>query len=174
MSTDHEKSKDCDYIEFPRHPLSSRTSQCNTPLMKWVCVGGKARLVPRKTFHYHSAIAGIEKILQSEHFLQYCDLWKKRPSSIPNGVYSDIYDGKVWQDFQHIDGTSFLADSGNLWLMLNIDWFNPYEETQYSVGTIYLVVQNLPRSERFKINNIILVGLMPGPREPKSTSKCLK
>ena len=50
--------------------------------------------------------------------------------------------------------------------MLNIDWFNPYKETLYSVGAIYLIVQNLPRSERFKVENIILVGLIPGPTEP--------
>ena len=49
---------------------------------------------------------------------------------------------------------------------MNVDWFNPYEETQYSVGAIYLVVQNLPRHERFKLKNIILVGLIPGPKEP--------
>ena len=57
--------------------------------------------------------------------------------------------------------------------MLNIDWFNPYQDTQYSVGAIYLVVQNLPHSERFKVDNIILVGLIPGPREPKSVSTYL-
>ena len=51
--------------------------------------------------------------------------------------------------------------------MLNIDWFNPYEETPYSAGVIYFVVQNLPRSERFKFENVILVGMIPGPNEPK-------
>ena len=59
-----------------------------------------------------------------------------------------------------------MASPGNLSLMLNIDWFNPFEETQYSVGAIYLAIQNLPRSERFKVDNIILVGLIPGPTEP--------
>lgn len=29
-----------------------------------------------------------------------------------------------------------------------------------------MVVLNLPRSERFKIPNVILVGMMPGPSEP--------
>ena len=50
---------------------------------------------------------------------------------------------------------------------LNIDWFNPYEQTPYSVGAIYLDVLNLPRNERFKEENFILVGLIPGPNEPK-------
>ena len=39
-------------------------------------------------------------------------------------------------------------------------------ETQYPVGAIYLVIQNLPRYERFKLTNIVLVGQIPGPKEP--------
>ena len=50
--------------------------------------------------------------------------------------------------------------------MLNIDWFNPFEESPYSVGAMNLIVQNLPRSERFKIENVILLGMIPGPSEP--------
>ena len=66
----------------------------------------------------------------------------------------------------YIDGRPFLSLPGNLALMLNIDWFNPFTETEYSVGAIYFAIQNLPRSERFKEENIILVGLIPGPSEP--------
>lgn len=35
------------------------------------------------------------------------------------------------------------------------------------MGAIYLTIQNLPRSERFKEENVILVGVIPGPSEPK-------
>jgi len=51
-------------------------------------------------------------------------------------------------------------------ISLNIDWFNPFKHTQYRVGVMYLVVMNLPRSKRYKIENVILVGLIPGPSEP--------
>ena len=53
------------------------------------------------------------------------------------------------------------------------DWFNPYEETQYSVGAIYLAIQNVPRTECFKVDNVIPVGLIPDPREPKSLNTYL-
>lgn len=69
----------------------------------------------------------------------------------------------------YINEQPFLVCPGNLCLMLNIDWFNPYDGTEYSVGAIYLVVQNLPQSERFKVENIILIGLVPGPTEPSKT-----
>ena len=32
---------------------------------------------------------------------------------------------------------------------------------------MYLVGMNLPREERFKQENIIIAGIIPGPREPK-------
>ncbi|XP_031548964.1 uncharacterized protein LOC116286545 [Actinia tenebrosa] len=51
--------------------------------------------------------------------------------------------------------------------MLNVDWFQPYKHTNYSCGVIYLVVMNLPREERFKTENVILVGIITGPNEPK-------
>ena len=38
---------------------------------------------------------------------------------------------------------------------------------EYSVGAIYLIIQNLPRSMRYKRENVILVGLIPGPKETK-------
>uniref|UniRef100_A0A1X7VGQ3 Uncharacterized protein n=1 Tax=Amphimedon queenslandica TaxID=400682 RepID=A0A1X7VGQ3_AMPQE len=50
-------------------------------------------------------------------------------------------------------------------LILNIDWFNPYKHSPYSVGAIYLAVLNLPRSERYKIEKLF-VGIIPGPTEP--------
>ena len=40
----------------------------------------------------------------------------------------------------YINEQPFLVCPENL-SMLNIDWFNPYDDTEYSVGAIYLVVQ---------------------------------
>jgi len=52
---------------------------------------------------------------------------------------------------------------GNLLIAFNI---NP---TRYSVGGLYLVMLNLPRNQRYKMENIIIVGIIPGPKEPKLT-----
>ena len=77
------------------------------------------------------------------------------------------YDGNVWKELQDIDGIPFLSIPHNYCFTMNVDWFNPYDRTEYSVGAIYLVIQNLPRSERYKFENVILVGMIPGPKEPK-------
>ena len=52
--------------------------------------------------------------------------------------------------------------------MLNVDWMQPFKHTQYSVGVMYLVLMNLPRSERFKRENVFLVGIISGPNEPRN------
>ena len=51
--------------------------------------------------------------------------------------------------------------------MSNVDWFQPYKHVQYSVGAIYLIVLNLPCNLRYyRKENMILVGIIPGPYEP--------
>jgi hypothetical protein len=79
----------------------------------------------------------------------------------------DVFDGRVWRDFQNVNGVPFLAAPRNYALMLNVDWMQPFKHTIYSVGVMYLVLMNLPRSERLKTENVILVGVIPGPSEPK-------
>ncbi len=72
----------------------------------------------------------------------------------------------MWKQFQTYDGHPFLSLTGNLAFQLNIEWFNPFKHTQHSEGAIYLSILNLPRTERYLQENIILVGVIPGPKEP--------
>lgn len=53
--------------------------------------------------------------------------------------------------------------------MLNVVWFQPFKLARYSVGVVYLVEMNLPRHEQFKVENVILVGVIPGPHEPSQS-----
>ena len=84
---------------------------------------------------------------------------------MPAGVLSDIYDGSIWKEFLNYKGQLFLSQSHNLALMLNCDWFQPYKHAQYSVGVLYLTALNLPRSIRFKPENILTAGITPVPKE---------
>lgn len=92
-------------------------------------------------------------ILSRPNMADMCEQWRQR--IVPAGYLCDVYDGKVWKDFIQ---NGFLSEHHNLALMLNIDWFQPFKLTQYSVGVIYLVIMNLPRSIRFKSENVIIVG----------------
>ena len=51
-----------------------------------------------------------------------------------------------------------------------MDCFRPYKHSQGSVGVIYMVIMNLPRSERYELENVLVVGIQPGPGEPKLTA----
>lgn len=167
-----EMSKQCKHIEFPNHKYRSRRSKCNTLLLKQIKVRSKTKLVPRKTFVYRSIISYLRSFVKRKGFLQKCELWRKRV--VPTDTLSDVYDGDVWKDLNYIDGQPFLASPGNFCLTLNIDWFNPFKEAPYSAGAIYLVIQNLPGTERYKLENIMLVGIIPGPKEPKTMDHYLK
>ena len=50
-------------------------------------------------------------------------------------------------------------------LVLNIDWFQPYNSTTHSTGIIYAAIVNLPREIRFKRENMPIFGILPGPNE---------
>ena len=85
---------------------------------------------------------------------------------IPENCLADIYDGKIWKQFMNFKGKPFLSEPYNLGLMLNCDWFQPYDLSTYSVGVLYLVILNLPRAIRFKPENVLIAGVIPGPKEP--------
>ena len=55
-----------------------------------------------------------------------------------------------------MDKCFFLSVPYNFALQLNIDLFQPYEHTQFGRG-YDLTIMNLPRSEHFLRENVILV-----------------
>ena len=162
-------SKECDHVEFPRHPQVHHRKKCGTMLMKNVrySLGGSEYLHPKSIFCYRSIIYSLQNLLQRASFLEDCEKWKLSTSATSNGSYRDIYDGKIWKEFLEYDGFPFLSVPYNFGFILNIDWFQPYVHTQYSLGAIYLAVLNLPRSIRYLRENILLIGIIPGPKEPK-------
>ncbi len=103
-------------------------------------------------------------LLMRPEFLANCELWKSRP--VEDNLLSDMYDGKIWKEFMNVASSPFLVAPFSFGLMLNVDWFQPYTHTVNSVGVIYLVIMNLPHTLRFKPENMILIGIIPGPTEP--------
>lgn len=77
------------------------------------------------------------------------------------GFMTDVYDGKIWKEFMTTEKSSFLNHRNNYAPMLNLDWFQPFEHVKYSIGVIYVVILNLPRQERFKLKNVLLIGVIP-------------
>ena len=149
--------------------------ECGTKLAKRVVLSdGKECYYPFKVYCFNSVINQLEAMLKKPYFAEKCEHWRNR--NISNGIYSDIYDGKIWNDFLTFKGKDFLKMPRSLAFGLNVDWFQPYSRrSDVSVGVIYLVILNLPREERFKWENVILVGVIPDMEKmPKSINSFLK
>ena len=48
---------------------------------------------------------------------------------------------------------------------MNVDWFQPYKNISYSVGVIFEVIINLPRNIRYSEENVMIIGIIPRPKE---------
>ena len=82
----------------------------------------------------------------------------------------DVYDGEIWKEFLEnpLDtSVPFLSNQNNIGLMLNVDWFKPFKRSEYKVAALMMTVLNLPRAERFKERWRMVLGIIPGPTEPK-------
>ena len=80
--------------------------------------------------------SGFEKSLQH---------WANRLSD--ENIMTDIYDGNVQKTFKEGSEKFFqneVADS-HIRLMLNLDWFQQYDSTVYSIDVIYTAICNLPQ-----------------------------
>ena len=160
-----QKPKTCPYVRFPNHRQQAFRIACQSRLLAEVTLkSGSVKFYPRKYYCFKPIPESLARFASRKGFLNNCELWRLR--KVPLYTMCDIYDGQIWKDYQYIGGLPFLATPHNLALMLNIDWFRPYKHTPYSVGVIYMVITNLPRSIRFKKENVILVGIVPGPSEP--------
>ena len=161
-SGSREYSKTCNHIQYRNHPHESHRAPCGQKLLRKIITQNGKKLYPIKTYCYCSLRNSLSEILGRKGFLEKCELWRTR--EVTPGLLSDIYDGAIWHDFMNYKGRPYLSEPHHLALMLNCDWFQPYKQTQYSIGVIYLVILNLPRDVRFKPENILLCGIIPGPK----------
>ena len=138
----------CSYTEFPSHPHAKKRRKCGTPLLKEVLLkSNKHYLYPRKIFCIRKIESALKLMLDRPGFFNMCERWRDR--QIIPGTYRDVYDGRVWKSFMNYKGRPFLEIPGNFALMMNLDWFQPFKNSPYSVGAIYFTLMNLPRDKRF-------------------------
>ena len=135
---------------------------CDTELLKKVKTSaGTTNLYPRQLYCYQSLVQSIKDLVKRPGFIEKCELWRSR--KIMENTMDNIYDGKVWNSFLNPFGKPFLSIPYNYALSLNVDWFQPFKHSTYSAGAVYIAIQNLPRSERYTSENVLLIGVIPGP-----------
>ena len=135
--------------------VSRYTHACNGALLKTVELkGGIIIHYPLQVFCYMPLYKSLQILLNQLGFHDLCEYWKRKNRE--NGIYNDLYNGKVWHDFQVYDGKPFLSEPF-MFAFLDINWFKQCKHNTYSVGAMYLTIMNLPRTKRFKQENVILV-----------------
>ena len=161
-------SKCCEFVEFPNHRYQQYRSACGELLLKKSqLLGGNVKLIARKTYPYNSIKRSLSSLLSTPGFVDECEKWRKRALDVSPGIMGDVYDGRIWKQFSGDEHKRFLQYPGNFLLLMNMDFFQPFTHTTYSVGVIYCVIMNLPRELRYKVENMIVVSIIPGPHEPK-------
>lgn len=160
-------SKKCDHVRFPIYPQRNRRKPCGAFFMKQMrSKNGSLFLHPKNLYCFKRLTDSLRSLITRPGFIENCESWRNKMPTLGDAM-ADVFDGKVWKEFLDSGGEKFFSTAANLGVMLNVDWFQPYKHTNHSCGVIYLVLMNLPREERFKTENVILVGIIPGPKEPK-------
>lgn len=126
-----------------------KCKSCRSNLLKLVKTRSGAQMLhPIRTYCYRPL---HKSLLDRPNFYSDCAKWKNQPVS---DMLSDVYDGKVWHDFQDYNGKPFLWEPFTFRLMMNVDWFKAYKHLEYKIGAIYLTVMNLPCELCFRQENI--------------------
>ena len=151
----------CIHQKTPGHSHASRRLACGHPLFSL----DRSAHRPLSTYNYIPISDSLECILSRPGIVDQCYAWQKRTNSDPD-LICDIYDGRVWKEFTEHYPSSLAEGTLSLGLTLNVDWFQPFKHTCYSIGVLFFSILNLPRDILFKEENIVLLGVIPGPKEP--------
>jgi hypothetical protein len=158
----------CQHIEFP-NSATRRNRPCGRFLAEKVPALNCIKYKPELIFPFSGIRRQLMDFYNRPNFENRLRHWINR--RVSNGILSDIYDGKVWNNFKENEdenSPNFFrtekADS-HLGLMINLDWFQPFDNTVHSTGVIYAAICNLPRDLRFRRENLLILGLLPGPNE---------
>ena len=106
-------------------------------LKRVVTIRGSEKCYPFKVYPVCSFTDYLKAILSRPGVIELCEKWRETFVCDPSHL-RDIFDGKILSDFGIINGEPFLASSGSIGVILNIDWFQPFKHRQYSIGEIYL------------------------------------
>ncbi len=135
-----------------------KTYYCEEPLLQYDHSGlGNRVLKPRKEFIMRSIADQIEEKLKRKGLEEACQRWKK--DRCPINVRKDIHTGNAWKMLQHQH--NFFSTDHEFALQYNIDWWQPHENSNKSLGVMYFALCNLPREIRYKRENLIIGGIIP-------------
>lgn len=127
---------------------------------------------PVRTYAVQDLKAWITRFVarpEIEEALEKTLITSRKPYKNSNDV-SDIHESYAWKRFRDRNGVQYTASSGNLTFGMFVDGINPYGNKisgrKASITFIVLVCLTLPFELRYLPENLFLVGIVPGPKEP--------
>ena len=107
-STHQPQGKVCPYKRFPMHRYAHMRQACGSKLLKTVeFSSGKQILYPYLTYYcYLSLKQSIQHLLQRRQFVSSSEQWCLNFGATSD--MRDVYNGKIWRDFQQYEGKPFL------------------------------------------------------------------
>jgi hypothetical protein len=93
---------------------------------------------------------------------------KTRPTE-----FRDIFDGDLYHKF-HLDQLGLFRDRHDVALHMSLDGVQVTNMRHHEVTPVILINLNLPPGERYKIENILVSMVIPGPNKPKELDTFLQ
>ncbi|XP_051157446.1 uncharacterized protein LOC127279252, partial [Leptopilina boulardi] len=132
--------------------LNEKTDQCPN------CENSK-----QNYFMTISIISQLRALYERRGFREKLNYRYNRVKLNPQNI-EDIYDGKIYQELS-ADG-KILSDPNNISFSWYTDGVTVFKSSKFSFWPIYLVINELPYSERFKKENLILAGIWFDDKKP--------
>ncbi|KAJ7914136.1 hypothetical protein B0H13DRAFT_1873214 [Mycena leptocephala] len=156
----------CSHPLFPNNPTPSQIRNNTTP----------ENPRPYLQFPTKSLAEQLETLLSVEGMEEEIEKSTGKAKAPIPGVWKNIFDGKVCQELPTADGGRFFFPSDEevavgelrIGVTMGVDWFS-YLRSQISASHTscpmsYSLI-NLPEHLRYRTANLLLAGIMPGPKE---------
>ena len=83
----------------------------------------------------------------------------------------DIYDGELYKE---IVNEGLLPDSRDIVFSISLDGYQIFRQQRDDCWVILVINHNLPPEVRVKKENLLIVAVIPGPKQPKDFNSFLQ
>lgn len=155
-----------------------RSKKCGENLCRVV----QRRLRPKLIFRRRKLDDWLKNIISRPSVIEGMDKAWNQAQGPPPEFATDFWGGSFVRELKGPDGEGLFSqvpeNESRLLFSLSVDWFNPYHNKisgkSASSGVIVMACLNLPPEERYKEENIYLVGVLPGKKQQSRLDEFLR
>ena len=129
---------------------------------------------PRQVFVYLPIIPRLQAMLSNPEFAKLL-LHCARDHKHQPGIIHDVFDSRRYHDLRaqnvEINGQKlrhrYFSDERDIALGLSTDGFAPFKRRKKTTWPLIAIIYNLPPEIRSKLEYVLGLGVIPGPRKPE-------